>query len=148
PSIPHADGWRIQGCAVNGPALDARGDTVALAWYTEADGDARVQLSTSTDGGASWSDPVRVDLGEPIGRVDVAVLEDGGVAVVWLEGAGPDQADVMVRRIEDVPKYHTSVATVDAGRSSGIPQIVAAGDQALVAWTDADEGVRASLVSL
>ncbi|MGB3541406.1 hypothetical protein, partial [Rubrivirga sp.] len=27
PSIPHADGWSIEGCPVNGPALDARGDT-------------------------------------------------------------------------------------------------------------------------
>ncbi len=147
PVVPHADGWRIEGCPVNGPALDARGDDVALAWYTEADGEPRVQLSKSADGGATWSEPVRVDVGRPIGRVDVAVLEDGRAAVIWLEDAGSDQAEIHVRSVDDGPLYRTTVATVESGRASGIPQIAALGDRAMVAWTET-RGVQTTLVTL
>ena len=76
PAIPHPDGWTIAGCPVNGPALASSGGRVALAWYTEADS-ARVQLSLSDDGGATWGKRVRVDAGDPIGRVGVALLTTG-----------------------------------------------------------------------
>ena len=144
PIVPHADGWQISGCPVNGPALDARGDRVALAWYTEAGGEARVQLSTSTNGGVTWTEPVRLDGGRPLGRVDVTVLEDGRAAVVWLEDAGDDRADVLVRTVEGAPR---SVAQVVAGRPGGVPQIVAAGGRAMVAWTAPGRGVGTAVVS-
>jgi hypothetical protein len=33
PVYPGAEGWRIEGCPVNGPALAADRDRVALAWF-------------------------------------------------------------------------------------------------------------------
>ena len=38
PKPVHADGWKIDACPVAGPALAAAGDTVAVAWYSEAGG--------------------------------------------------------------------------------------------------------------
>jgi hypothetical protein len=38
PAPVHADNWEINACPVNGPAVDARGRSVAVAWYTLAGG--------------------------------------------------------------------------------------------------------------
>ncbi len=147
PTIPHPDGWRIEGCPVNGPALAARGDRVALAWF--AGGDAtQVSLAVSDAAGSSWGDRVRIDAGDPIGRVGVALLPDGSAVVSWLEAVG-DTAELRVRRVAGgTAGAPRTVATVDAGRSSGVPVIAAVGDRALVAWTDpASATVRTALVS-
>lgn len=144
PTIPHADGWQIDGCPVNGPALAARGERVAMAWFAAPDS-ALVRLSVSEDGGATWDEPIRLDDGAPIGRVGVAILDDGRVATTWLERVG-DMAEVRLH----VSGMATSqpVATVASGRASGIPRVLAWGDRALVAWTDPGAGsIRTALLS-
>ena len=146
PAIPHADGWRIEGCPVNGPALAASGGRVALAWYTGGDS-TRVWTALSEDAGATWGERVRIDGGAPIGRVGVAMLADGSAAVSWLEGVG-EAAELRVRRVgsDGSLRPAVTVATVDSGRASGIPRIVSLGDQALVAWTDPAAGIVRSAV--
>jgi hypothetical protein len=47
PRPVHADGWRIEGCPVNGPAIAAEGREVAVAWFTGAQDTARVRLAFS-----------------------------------------------------------------------------------------------------
>src|SRR6185436_12033224 len=42
PRAVHRDGWRMNACPVNGPALIASGKRVAVAWYTGADEKPRV----------------------------------------------------------------------------------------------------------
>ena len=76
PSIVHADGWRIEGCPVNGPSVAARGAVAVVAWYTAAREEARVWLARSEDGGVTFGDPVRIDEGHPLGRVDVALAPE------------------------------------------------------------------------
>lgn len=149
PTIPHADGWTIAGCPVNGPALASQGDRVALAWYTEADG-PRVQVMLSADGGETWSAPTRIDPGSPLGRVGVALLPDGSAVVSWLEAAG-DAAELRLRRLaaDGTAGEAVTVATVGAGRSSGIPRIVPLGDRVLIAWTaPAAATVRTAVVGV
>jgi hypothetical protein len=85
PTIVHEDGWHIEACPVNGPALASRGDTVAIAWFTGAQDTARVRVAFSTDGGQRFAAPVRVDGGTPAGRVGIALDDDGNAIVSWLE---------------------------------------------------------------
>ncbi|SVB25505.1 uncharacterized protein METZ01_LOCUS178359, partial [marine metagenome] len=54
PVTLHADGWQIPGCPVNGPQVATKGDQVAIAWFTGAGGERRVQAKFSQDGGASF----------------------------------------------------------------------------------------------
>ncbi|MGH7607229.1 MAG: sialidase family protein, partial [Gemmatimonadales bacterium] len=61
------DDWHYPGCPVNGPALSASGDTVAVTWFTAPNGAARVFAAFSFDGGATWGMPVRVDEQGPQG---------------------------------------------------------------------------------
>ena len=149
PSIPHADGWTIDGCPVNGPALAARDGRVALAWYTEGGG-AKVRVAVSDDGGATFGAPVQIDGGAPLGRVGVAVLPDGSAAVTWLERAG-GAAEVRVRRVGGgAASPARTVATVPAGRESGVPVVAPLGARLVVAWTDPDAApaVRTAVVDV
>ncbi|MET0553230.1 MAG: sialidase family protein [Vicinamibacteria bacterium] len=138
------DGWRIQGCPVNGPAVAAAGSKVAVAWFTAPHGQARVSVAFSADAGATFGAPIRVDDGRPLGRVDVALRADGTAFVSWLEQAASAGARVRVRRIapDGAPGDAVTVADASALRSSGFPRMAASGGDVVVAWTDASEPSR------
>jgi hypothetical protein len=70
---PKGDHWQIDGCPVNGPSIDARGNHVALAWFTAADNSPRVLLALSRDGADTFGDSILID-DNALGRVDVVVL--------------------------------------------------------------------------
>ncbi|MEO6569741.1 MAG: hypothetical protein ABIO94_13325 [Opitutaceae bacterium] len=48
------DGWQLNGCPVNGPAVAASGKRVAVAWFTAANNSARVKMAFSSDAGESF----------------------------------------------------------------------------------------------
>ncbi|MEO0345775.1 MAG: hypothetical protein AAF229_05910 [Pseudomonadota bacterium] len=132
------DNWTIDGCPVNGPAVATRGNSVAVAWYTEADDRARVQVALSRDGGASFAAPVVVDANDPVGRVDVAWLEDGSAVTSWIARGAGGAGTVMARALQpDGTLAHAqAVAGTDVARRSGFPQMLPYDTGLLFAWTD------------
>ena len=143
PEILHEDGWQISGCPVNGPALDAQEARVAAAWFTAADGVPRVQIAFSDDEGVRFGEPVVVDEGAPLGRVDVVLLADGTALVSWLEQTG-EQAAIRLRTVQPDGTLGPvmTVAETSAARASGFPRMVRNGKQVFVAWTEAAEPSR------
>ncbi len=137
PARVHDDGWKIASCPVNGPAVDAFRNRVAVAWFTAANDSPRVKLAFSTDGGATFGAPLRVDQGNPAGRVDVALLDDGGALVSWIERAGGDDAVVRLRRVRanGESAQPTTIAQSSAARASGFPRMVVSGSHVVFAWT-------------
>lgn len=133
----HDDNWKIAACPVNGPALGAKGNRVALAWFTGANDSARVNVAFSSNAGAKFSAPVRVDDGKPAGRVGVAMLPDGDALVTWVERIGGDTAAVRARRIGSNGTRGSSVtiASSSAARASGFPRLAITGSTAMFAWT-------------
>ena len=133
----HSDKWKIDACPVNGPSIDADGRRVAVAWFTAANDSARVKLAFSDDAGATFGAPVRIDGGAPAGRVDVALLNDGGALVTWVERIGGDTAAVRVRHVTRAGKAGAPmiVARSSATRSSGFPQMAITGSDVVFAWT-------------
>jgi hypothetical protein len=144
------DGWKIHGCPVNGPAVDADGDRVAVAWFTAPADKTAVRLTFSADGGSSWRGPITVDDGRPLGRVDVAVAPGGGVFVSWMESSG-DSAEVRVRYVGEDGRREppVTVASSSAERASGFPRLLRSGRSLVVAWTDPADPprVRAALLA-
>jgi hypothetical protein len=137
PGTVHDDGWVIRACPVNGPAVAAEGDHVVVAWFTAAGGGdvGRVLAAVSTDGGASFGPPVRVDDGRGMGRVGVVMLDGGEALVTWLEGAD-DGAEIRTRRVGDgAAGPSAALATTLAARASGFPRVARRGDEILFAWT-------------
>jgi hypothetical protein len=137
PATVHADGWKVDFCPVNGPAVAARQDRVAVAWFTAARDTSRVLVAFSTDGGVTFGAPSRVDDGAPLGRVDVELDSAGAAVVTWIERSAGAEAEVRARRIEDdgVVGGAVTIGPISAGRPSGFPRIAARGRELIVAWT-------------
>ncbi|MCH8854177.1 MAG: exo-alpha-sialidase, partial [Planctomycetes bacterium] len=152
PKILHADNWVIKGCPVNGPAIDARGTTVAAVWFTQPSvSRTQVWLVVSHDGGQSFGHPIAIDEGRPLGRVAALVLPDHSVLVAWLERA-EEGAEIRIRAIRPDGAVQSSFAAAPTRRSraSGFPQLALVGDRVLLAWTDAGEGsqVRTARINI
>jgi peroxiredoxin len=150
-----AEGWRIAGCPVNGPAVAARGKRVAVAWYTYAGERPRVRLAFSEDAGASFGAPLEVDGPEegrmPLGRVDVVLEKEGAALVSWLS-AEREEAAVLVRRVTADRRMGSPlrVARSRAGRESGFARMERLGDSLVLAWTEpgTPSQVRAARVAV
>ena len=135
PWVVHPDEWEIPGCPVNGPAIDALGSKISVAWFTAARGTRKVLVSFSENDGDQFSNPVRIDLGNPLGRVDLIQFEDYA-AVTWME-ENDETAFIYCRKIfrngklgEVIPINET-----DKSRSSGFPRITRDKDALIFAWT-------------
>src|SRR5215510_8742930 len=85
PEALSKDGWEIDGCPINGPAASSNGKNVAVAWFTAPNEKPQVNLVLSTDAGKTFGKPIRVDGGNPAGRVDVLSLASGETVVSWIE---------------------------------------------------------------
>lgn len=148
PTIIHPDGWEINGCPVNGPQIAASGDRVAVAWFTAAGNEPRVQVAFSDDGGATFASPVRVDDGKAVGRVDVLLHSSGAAVVTWLEEAGK-VAIVRARLIgRDGWRSDTiEIARTESSRSSGVPRIASDGRSVYFTWTEPGAASRVRVAS-
>jgi len=144
PTIVHEDGWHIEACPVNGPALAARGDTVAIAWFTGAQDTARVRVAFSVDGGQRFAAPVRVDGGTPAGRVGITLDTNGDAIVSWLERVPPENAEVRVRRVARSGTLGEpfTISRTSAARASGFPRIARTGNALVAAWTVPGDSAR------
>lgn len=149
PHAVHADNWHIAGCPVSGPSLAASHSHVAIAWYTAAADSPRVYVAFSEDAGLQFGSPVRIDEGNALGRVSVALLADGSALATWLESSGKD-AFVRVRRIPVAgpPEAAITVARTSAARASGCPRVARSGRTILFAWTEAGTTPQVRLATL
>lgn len=138
PQPVYTDNWKIEGCPVNGPRVDARGNNLVVAWFTSADNESAVRLAFSQDGGATFGRPVRVDAGNPIGRVDVVLVNDDEAVVSWMEN---NSINVMRINKDGVQSNVKQITTTTEARSSGFPQMTRLNNQLIFAWTD-DEAKR------
>ncbi len=127
------DGWEINGCPVNGPAISSAGQNLAVAWFTAAREQPRVYTALSADGGATFGPQILVGEGSPVGRVDIIALPSGNALVSWVERT-PGGAEVRARIMR--PDGAKAPAVVIAETSSGVPRIKMLGDEVVIAWTD------------
>lgn len=143
PQPVHADGWKMAGCPLNGPAIDARGDEVVVAWYSAADDRPVLRLARSHDGGTRFEPPVEIDAGEALqGRVDVA-LEGDAAWLLWLREDGSGQSLHVARQASAAaPVQRSVVARLQGrGRATGFPQLAVRQDVAYAVWTDIADGM-------
>lgn len=135
-SYVHADRWTINACPVNGPALAAEGSHVALAWFTAEGNRPRVQVAFSSDSGATFGAPVRVDDVTTLGRVDVVMLAADRALVSWMEFS-PGGSELRIREVarDGTRSASRTVTSMASDRASGYPRMVRAGDRVYFAWT-------------
>ena len=138
----HADNWEINGCPVNGPAIAARGQRVAVAWFAAKDNAPKTQLAFSNDGARTFGTPVRIDSGTTLGRVGLTLLPDGRALVSWIDNQGAS-AKLTLREVnpDGTMGAPVVVGPIGGDRPSGFPQLVVSGRKVVVAWTNVAKGV-------
>lgn len=151
PRVLHADEWVIGGCPINGPAIDARDDYVAAAWFSAVDEDPVVHLAQSSDGGRTFSDSIAIDSAGSFGHVDVVAIENGAAIVSWLRSEG-DGLGLMMRVVDREGELAepVKIAQIDTARPLDFPQMVYDGERLIFAWTDFTdvERVKTAVVEL
>ncbi len=127
------DGWKIDGCPVNGPRIAAVSNNLAIAWFSSPDQNAQVKIIFSDDGGATFKNPVRIDEGRGLGRVDILMLNEITALVTWMEGALIKAVKV---HNDGTKEPSLIIASTSEARSAGFPQMTASGNKIIFAWTD------------
>jgi hypothetical protein len=135
PAPLHRDGWEIAGCPVNGPAIAARGDDVVVAWFTGADNEPAVKIAFSDDAGRHFDPPARIDLGQPVGRVDALMTETGTALISWVEWEGAAEHLFICEATRAGCLDRERVAINSAGASVNFPKLAATPDGIYLAWT-------------
>jgi hypothetical protein len=137
----HADNWRIEACPVNGPALSARGRTVAAAWFTALGNDGHAYAAFSQDAGRTWGDPIGLDDQTSLGRVDIELLDDGTAIATWVEFAS-ERAQLRARQVTASGERSAAatIAGADERRLRGYPRLARNGNTLVFAWTESGDG--------
>jgi hypothetical protein len=135
PGTPYRDGWQIKGCPVNGPRLAARGNQVAMVWFTAVDDSTRIQIGFSQDAGLHFGESKQLNTARATGRVDVCWVDDVHVLVSWIQDG---RLVVSLVDNQGVIQSPVTVAAISDVRGSGFPRMVATGREVFLAWTDAD----------
>jgi hypothetical protein len=143
PAPVHDDGWRIDGCPVNGPAVAAAGRTVAIAWFTVQQDLGQAFVAFSQDAGQTFGAPIRVDDAGSLGKVDLELLLDGSAVASWIERAG-GKAAFKVRRVDPSGRRSAAIVVADIGanRNSGYPRMARRGNELVFAWTGTDDSLQ------
>jgi hypothetical protein len=133
----HRDGYKIEGCPINGPAVAARGKDVVVAWFTAPNEVNRSYVAFSHDGGRTFGQPARVDDVSSLGRMAVALAADGSAVVGWVEFAN-EKSQFKVRRIEANGTKHPAMTVADLA-GTRFPRLALAKGEVVLAWTETEK---------
>ncbi len=146
------DKWKIAGCPVNGPALASSDSLIVISWFTMgADETPKVYCAFSHDSGLTFGEPLRLDGGNPLGRVDAVMYDSQTALVSWLEQIG-ESAEIIVRAVQPDNSLSrpTTVTESSKSRASGFARMAPMNDGVIIAWTnDTDTAtIGAALINI
>ncbi|MDH5826642.1 hypothetical protein [Sphingobacterium faecium] len=131
----YADNWFIQGCPVNGPKSAAVDNTLAVAWFTAADDNPRVQLIFSNNGGEKFNAPILISNKEVLGRVDVSLIDSTQAVVSWMQSKGQETfLYAMKVNVNGKKGPIRQIAALSSSRKTGFPQMEIFDGQLYFAW--------------
>jgi hypothetical protein len=135
-----SDNWVVSGCPVNGPAVAASGELVAVAWFTAEGQMPRVEVALSKDGGNTFAEPLVVDDDAPAGHADIAYIGESAFAVSWM-GKAENDHPVKLRSITAAGEFGDVHTVGESALARSIPQMAAKEGELIFAWsaTDSDD---------
>lgn len=137
PKPIYNDHWVINGCPVNGPKAASIGNTLAVAWFTAANNIPKINIAFSKNNGANFEEPIQIDSDKPIGRVDLALIDENDALVSWMSTT-KDSAEIRVIKVNINRVMHKPVVITElsASRESGFPQLEILNNLVYVAWNN------------
>ena len=144
PELVHPDGWKIEGCPVNGPALAINGDRGLVFWPTLVGDAMTLRYKSFNESTASIvrSEAHTLILSTPpSGRVD-AVAWGEGFLLTWVSRARErPSVDMAVIDVRGSATVVPAIAEPSLrGRATGFPRIASDGARALVVWPESENG--------
>ncbi len=141
PQLIFRDNWSVGYHTLEGPAVDAMEEQLAVAWYSSPGDMPQVKLCFSFDSGKTFTQPVRIDEGQPLGKVDVAFYDKKRVMVSWVEKK-EEGAYLMAALLNDKGELlkKRSIAPVSEAAPAGFPVLARAEKGLLLAWKDGEDG--------
>ncbi|MDH4054016.1 MAG: hypothetical protein OEW73_03850 [Gammaproteobacteria bacterium] len=136
------DGWVISGCPVNGPAIDAAGKFVALAWFTAAGQKPKVQTAFSTNAGKSFSEAIEISSPNTTGHVGVTLLDRHTYVVSWMEPGKNGDYAIKLRAVTTDGQTGREHIVGRTSVARNVPQLIRVGDKLVLAWTDTFDNVQ------
>jgi len=133
------DDWKINGCPVNGPAIAQNQDVISVVWFTADEDSPKVKVARSEDGGKNFSSPIRLDNGNPQGRVDIVPWKDGFL-ISWVEKKEEQHSLMLAFYEKGVISKTFQAMPVNASRRGGFPIIEPLDDGIIIALTDVLDG--------
>lgn len=136
-AISTKDNWLIAGCPVNGPSIDLNGPTLVLAWFTAGNDEPRVQVAFSSTENMGFSEIIRMDAGNAIGRVDVVQLTPESAIVTWVEPMG-DMDYIRAQWVDNTGNKGplVTVSKTSSNRATGFPRMVSHKEHLYLVTTD------------
>jgi len=132
------DNWKINACPTNAASAAAKGDRVAVAWYTGAGNQYKTQLAFSTDGGATFGKPVLVSTGHSFGYTSVALDDEGGAVISWLE-QGKEATGLLARYVTAAGVAGPVLQVAQGGKQGlGYARLLQVGKETWIAWGNSD----------
>jgi len=134
------DNWHIAGCPVNGAAVSTKGDNVAVIWFTIANNTPKVKVAFSKDNGETFNEPVNIGDVDPMGRVDIEVLEGGSALVSWMDSV-EDNTVIQLQKVgsDGTLSELITLTKSSESRSSGFPRMALDNDTAYLPCTNVGE---------
>ncbi|MEZ4797781.1 MAG: sialidase family protein [Flavobacteriaceae bacterium] len=130
------DNWNITGCPVNGPAISAKDNIVAVTWFTIANNAPKVKVAFSNDNGNTFNAPITIAQETIMGRLDIELLDDGSAIVSSMDSKEGESVIILQHIRQDgnvsIPFIVSETAN---SRSSGFPRMVVKDDFVYMAWT-------------
>jgi BNR repeat-like domain len=147
--IVHADNWKLNACPTNAAAVAAKGDKVAVAWYTGAQNAPKVEVAFSTDGGATFGKPAVVSTGHAFGYTSMALDDQGNATISWLEQGGAAGARVLARSVSTAGATGPVIQVAEGGRMAlGYPRLFRSAAGTYIAWGNAKPGAKVDTARL
>ena len=132
----HNDGWKINGCPVNGPKVASNLNNLAVSRFTVSEGRPIVNLSFSKTNGEYFDTPIKINDLDATGRVDVLFLNKKDVLVSYIEG-DDDGTFLRIKKVSIDGKVSApiTISEIDGGRNTGVPQLEKFDDEIFIVWT-------------
>ena len=152
PKLIYRDNWKIAGCPVNGPAIDAIQETAVVAWYTMKNDTPKIQVSFSFNSGDTFEKPIEISSSNSLGRIDVILFDDETAGVSWVDN-DEESAEIKFTIIDRTGEIKNEylISETEASRSSGFPRLVKLKNKLIFAWTHIEDEktlIKSAIASL
>lgn len=134
------DNWMVTYPPMDAPKVDAIGNQVAFIWYSGANDTSQIKLIFSGDAGKTFSKPIRIDTGLPLGKPDICWISNKHLLASWLE-TYREQPHLTIVKLNTKGKILKKQRFLIAGNvSQVVPCLAGIKKGAIIGWKELVQG--------